>query len=788
MKSICKAVFFIGLILTISGALSGSAFADTINYNDIIDDTVFDNTTTMNAAQIDSFLNTFSSSCISAHNGFKSPDPTGYSPDTGFRFGPNVSAGTVIYHAAQAYDMNPQVLLATLQKEQSLVTGTAGCYPNTPDKNTATPCNLYNNGKVYNCTGACPYGGGCIPIAVGYGCPGKCNADQEGFSNQIIRAAWRLSFDRHRAEGQMNWYVLKTNWDNSDDADSCYSGPMTQGTYAICPSGAASYYDGYYTISGTSVHMDNGATAALYHYTPFLHGQALFFSNFTNWFGTTLSSYLLRSTSNSTVYLVSDDTKYPIPSMDIVNALYPLGKIEFVDSAYLNNLTTGGTMSRLIKGPDATLYFFDSGIKLPFTSCTMVSAYGLSCSSPIVLNQFQINKLVAGPNMTNVMKLKAAGTYGISGGTKKESFDSTALTQSGFTAGSNTLSDSSLDYLPYGSPLLRDNVKVTNSGDGSVGVYSSNSLYVLPTGLKNLATFNVLPSGTLHSQSLAFLTKTSLTGLETDGVTNYMLVDKGKATISNAADWSVTFQTLPSGLLGSLAAAGTYSQSTFYKASQGSASVYNVRAIKKYPVASWTDLELLAASNNPAVVGIPGYYLDLLTTGTVQFGPTRLIKSSGSKTVYMIDGQLSKRTLGTFAPITGAGLSTQVVTVPDSTLNAHTTLSGNASQLINCGGTDYIATGGSLKTIDNTIATRYGFTSGRFVSYDSLTCSDLHKQGAFMATFLRATDAKTIFYIDSGVKHPVSSMSEYATLGGSSSNTVVVESPLLAEVPTGSVL
>src|SRR4051812_22649868 len=93
------------------------------NANNIMDDNVFDNTSTMNAAQIDAFLNGFPASCISTNNGFSAPDPTGYSPGTGFTYGGNVSAGTVIYHAAKAYDLNPQVLLATLQKEQSLVTG-----------------------------------------------------------------------------------------------------------------------------------------------------------------------------------------------------------------------------------------------------------------------------------------------------------------------------------------------------------------------------------------------------------------------------------------------------------------------------------------------------------------------------------------------------------------------------------------------------------------------------------------------------------------------------------------
>src|SRR5665811_915191 len=93
--------------------------------NDLMDDIVFDNTNSMNITQVNAFLNQFPSSCISPNNGFSSPDPTGYSPSTGFTYGNNVSGGQVIYDAAQAYGLNPQVLLSSLQKESSVVSGTA---------------------------------------------------------------------------------------------------------------------------------------------------------------------------------------------------------------------------------------------------------------------------------------------------------------------------------------------------------------------------------------------------------------------------------------------------------------------------------------------------------------------------------------------------------------------------------------------------------------------------------------------------------------------------------------
>src|SRR5437868_5433615 len=96
--------------------------------NDVMDDNVFNNTSSMSAVQIDAFLNNnFPSSCISTHNGFTAADPVGYNPTQGFIFSGAVSAGQVIYDAAQAYGLNPQVLTATLEKEENLVTGNSGC-------------------------------------------------------------------------------------------------------------------------------------------------------------------------------------------------------------------------------------------------------------------------------------------------------------------------------------------------------------------------------------------------------------------------------------------------------------------------------------------------------------------------------------------------------------------------------------------------------------------------------------------------------------------------------------
>ena len=206
-------LLIIGLSLVFSLFFPASSKA-AFNANNLMDDSVFNNTTSMNASQIDAFLNTFPSSCISTNNGFTSADVTGYNPSQGFLYGSNVSAGTVINNASQAYDLNPQVVLATLQKEQSLVSGGAGCHYETPP--TQNPCPNPPYGTSSTCVTACQYAGGCVYIAMGYDCPQYCVPGSTGFSKQIIKATWKLKFTQQRSLGNYNWNIQKPGWDNSD--------------------------------------------------------------------------------------------------------------------------------------------------------------------------------------------------------------------------------------------------------------------------------------------------------------------------------------------------------------------------------------------------------------------------------------------------------------------------------------------------------------------------------------------------------------------------------------------
>lgn len=257
----------------------------------LISDDIFSQDGSMSNSQINSFLNKFSKSCISPNSGFKAKKPTGYSPSGGFKYGSYVTAGTVIASAAKAYDINPRVLIVTLEKEQSLVTG----------RNSSTYCNDGNHKYAAAMGYGCPDGGskysytnislyqrnGSTKTKTGPTC---VNAKEKaGFTQQVIRGAWLLKFGQQKSKGNTSWGIVKTNWDNSDDIGTYYGGPMTRGNFKRCGSCNTVYYDGYRTIDGQSVLMSTGGTAALYWYTPHFHGNQLFVNLYESWFGSTKS-------------------------------------------------------------------------------------------------------------------------------------------------------------------------------------------------------------------------------------------------------------------------------------------------------------------------------------------------------------------------------------------------------------------------------------------------------------------------------------------------------------------
>jgi Repeat of unknown function (DUF5648) len=253
------------------------------NAGKIIDNGIFINASSMNQQQIQNFLVGKVPVCdtngtqISEYGGGTRAQwgSTNYGQSTficlkDYSEGGRL-ASQIIYDAAQEFQINPQVLIVLLQKEQGLVTDT-------------WPLNIQYRS------------------ATGYGCPdtAACDSQYYGLTNQV---RWSAKMFRAIMNNSPTWYtpyVLGNNFIQYNPNSSC---------------------------GGSVVNIQNRATQALYNYTPYQPSQAAldagwgtvncgaygnrnFYLYFTQWFGSTVKPSLQEcpTTTLECVWAFRNDT------------------------------------------------------------------------------------------------------------------------------------------------------------------------------------------------------------------------------------------------------------------------------------------------------------------------------------------------------------------------------------------------------------------------------------------------------------------------------------------------
>ncbi|MDB5177139.1 MAG: exported protein of unknown function [Candidatus Saccharibacteria bacterium] len=248
--------------LLVNGHASAASAAG-FDAGTIISDNIFTNSGSMSASQIQSFLNSKVSTCDTngtqtsefgggtrAQWGAAHGHPAPFTCLKDYSEGGR-SAAQIIYDTAQQYQINPQVLIVLLQKEQGLVTDT---WPLDTQYRTAT----------------------------GYGCPdtAPCDSQYYGLTNQL---GWSGKMFRAIMNASSTWYspyIVGSNYIKWNPSASC---------------------------GGSTVTITNRATAALYDYTPYRPNQAAlnagygmgdscsaygnrnFYLYFNDWFGSTIN-------------------------------------------------------------------------------------------------------------------------------------------------------------------------------------------------------------------------------------------------------------------------------------------------------------------------------------------------------------------------------------------------------------------------------------------------------------------------------------------------------------------
>ncbi|MBF0687197.1 MAG: hypothetical protein IR158_05430 [Cellulomonas sp.] len=240
----------------------------------IISDSVFYDSGTMSAAQVQAFLDqrgadcrpAAGSTCLKSYRESTTTRPATDRCAGTYSGAASESAATIIAKVAVACGINPQVLLVTLQKEQGLVTASTG-----------------RSAAVYR-------------KAMGFGCPdtAACDTQYYGFFNQVYSAA-----------SQFKQYALHPT----------RYGHIAGRTNAVRfhPNAAC---------GSSQVHIQNQATAGLYNYTPYQPNAAALAAGYGT--GDACSSYGNRNFWNYFAdWFGSSTARQPIGVIDAVSSDAP---------------------------------------------------------------------------------------------------------------------------------------------------------------------------------------------------------------------------------------------------------------------------------------------------------------------------------------------------------------------------------------------------------------------------------------------------------------------------------
>lgn len=346
-------LFIILFVATMPTAKIAVASAD-IDYNNILSDAEVSDYNSMTQVEIKEFLK--SKNSFLANYWYFGDNPSavelGINPTDKNRpitaasdvpdFFKKRSATEIIYNAAIEFKINPRFLLVMLQKEQGLI-----------EKSDPTERNL--------------------AYAMGYYCyDGQyCNFKWSGFGKQV----------RSTAE-QFRYYIDNINkYDHQPGKSSCVDDPTAE---LPC------------TSKGTEITPANAITAAMYVYTPHIHGNTLFATIWNKYgfdegapsveelveSGIFPHGALVKAAEEDIVYLIYNGKKLPFADMTALVSRFDPKRVLTVDAVELAKFETGAEIKfmnfSILQSPSGQRYLIDGLEKRAITSDTAFKELGFN--------------------------------------------------------------------------------------------------------------------------------------------------------------------------------------------------------------------------------------------------------------------------------------------------------------------------------------------------------------------------------------------------------------------------
>lgn len=765
------------------------ASAASLDYTDHpMDDSLFRASFTMTAQDIQNFL-------VSKNSGltnFSDIEDCGSSSGAHYSFyatyyhcGTRQVAAQIIYDAAQAYGINPQAILATMQKEQSLIT--------TPNP-TASQLNY----------------------AMGYGCPDSGGCSFAGFFNQVDNGTWQFRTDYELSSGNNYWGYTPASYP-CNHATRYYNNPLVPGQDVI-------FIDDYGTGYARFV-IPNASTATLYCYTPhvfpgsakeYYSGSYWFVYYFAQWFGGSATPFAFKSSTDSTVYLYVTGYKVAVPSIAMLQdygvnpAAIQVLSPDKVNAIPVPSVASNGVspvLSNLVKSSSDTdadggsVYLVSVGQKNGITSMQQFTDFGFNTNNIGYLPLDFINSLSGNRVLSYYLQNPSSLVFQVASAQKRPIFDFQTFIAADPSGQTTPVSALVLNSLPSGTPLSNKPLFIKPVGSSTIYLYTITGNYYAFASLNDFICWGA--GGSANLPFIQLSDNSYVASISSAGNPTCLLKDGSNSTVyllSNTIKYTVpgsygTF--VASGSAADLiAAAGALPTASnplkqTIKAGQG-ATIWYLENGTKRPIPSLSDLVLLGLSSanvdslDPAAVAA-------LPTGPIKLGTGQPVKSNTDSTVYFISGN-NRVAIASSDDFNAYGFAwSNIETYDQATLDTNYPASGVLDKYFynQSSSSTYLVDANSCYAMNASLLASYGKDQSQIASAQTYTKSALPglnlnncKTGS---VFVKSPNQSTVYWVDSGQKHPASSWNALVQKSGTDNPYIInLSNTTLATLPTGS--
>ena len=499
---------------------------------------------------------------------------------------------------------------------------------------------------------------------------------------------------------------------------------------------------------------------------------------------------IASSATNPTLYFVSASTKYPISDWGTYLQLSTFaGEYQTSKQADLDNVATGRPATRFVRSEYGSIYLLDSGRRHPVASCQQMQDFGGGfCEAWLPAPAEQLASVSDAGILSNLVTTNAGQTYYISGGVKRELYDTASGVQAGISGSPSSLNVETVQSIPYGPPIIRNDVRVAARFSADQFVYTDGKrTLVIPEFANQNAWFTSLPARVMDNDSLALLPgQSAFAGLATmpTGDTT-AIAETSKYVYTSRSVWPTGQPKFSQALLDSIPTKAVITTTPFIKSARSSLISGMVAGIRR-AVPDWSTLAELGGAGPNGIQTLEYATAEGPAAGAALHTPGTLVVAPDSASVYYIADEFDALPLESFA-VSDQIHARQLVFVSTASVTRYNRSKPPITPVLLCGGTKYLGLGnGSFRLLAST-------SNSQTLPATTLSpgrCGAMNlgagQTPSSRPVFVKSPYEATVWWMDGGTKTAISSWSELTALNGGDSNPTIAVfgATAITRVPT----